>query len=490
MVTQNEYDTMRDQRNVALAKAQDLQEQLLTKQEQWNTREQRYKTMEGVVRKLCEEILAKDNREMVLGTDYSWSSVSIFDLINKAQNSLRDYTNFQKDFMRKLLDQSESRRQTIESLEEQISIMRTQPSAIQISQDELAKKIEEEKKKKKVMESIPPKQKEYIENGRAEIVLDDKDDVLEKEEEALLAEIAETSARAQINPKSIPYTQNRKNIEKKKERKQSKIKAHTVNLRDFEEKLDPVSWDIIELMGREGTSIYSDIETSVIQQNTIITPSKCRTCIGVLTSMGLTKKEPVLNPLKGRFYIYALTDTGARIYQDRYQKIPVTSEMERISAEHDNCVHGYGIKFVADLIREEGNYVTVSDINRKRPISCGNGIEYIPDIICTDKNNHHMYIEYECVNHTQSNFNAKCNKMSQVTDVLNFIVPNKNDVSKIKQQILRWIENQGQNALSHITVRVTGAYQLRETNLKDLGNNKNWKLVFKPGDRLEPYENM
>ena len=181
MVTQNEYDTMRDQRNVALAKAQDLQEQLLTKQEQWNTREQRYKTMEGVVRKLCEEILAKDNREMVLGTDYSWSSVSIFDLINKAQNSLRDYTNFQKDFMRKLLDQSESRRQTIESLEEQISIMRTQPSAIQISQDELAKKIEEEKKKKKVMESIPPKQKEYIENGRAEIVLDDKDEVLEKE---------------------------------------------------------------------------------------------------------------------------------------------------------------------------------------------------------------------------------------------------------------------------------------------------------------------
>ena len=268
------------------------------------------------------------------------------------------------------------------------------------------------------------------------------------------------------------------------------MKAHTINLKEFEEKLDPASWDIIEIMGKEGTSIYSDIEAKIIQNNPLISTSKCRTCIGVLTSMGLTKKEPVLNPLKGRFYIYALTDTGARIYQDRYQEIPVISEMERIATEHDNCGHGYGIKFVADLIREEGDYKEVSDVNRKHPISCGNGVEYIPDIICTEENGHKMYIEYECVNHTQSNFNAKCNKMACITDVLNFIVPNNADVAKIRQQISRWIENQGQKALSHITVRVIGAYQLRDTNMKELKNNKSWKLVFKPGERLEPYENI
>lgn len=490
MPTRKDYDILFDQYNVAIAKVQDLQEQMLTKQKQWDNREEHSKVVQLAMRDFCEEVLARDNKEMVLGADYSWASIPILELINKAQKSYREETHFNKDFMRKLLDETEIRRQTIESLEEQIAVMRTQPSAIKISQEELVKQIEDEKKKQKIIQSLPQEQQKNIENGKSEVVLEDESDVLAKEEEALLAEIAETSAKAQINPKSVPYVQNRKNIEKKKERKQSKMKAHTINLKEFEEKLDPASWDIIEIMGKEGTSIYSDIEAKIIQNNPLISTSKCRTCIGVLTSMGLTKKEPVLNPLKGRFYIYALTDTGARIYQDRYQEIPVISEMERIATEHDNCGHGYGIKFVADLIREEGDYKEVSDVNRKHPISCGNGVEYIPDIICTEENGHKMYIEYECVNHTQSNFNAKCNKMACITDVLNFIVPNNADVAKIRQQISRWIENQGQKALSHITVRVIGAYQLRDTNMKELKNNKSWKLVFKPGERLEPYENI
>ena len=152
MPTRKDYDILFDQYNVAIAKVQDLQEQMLTKQKQWDNREEHSKVVQLAMRDFCEEVLARDNKEMVLGADYSWASIPILELINKAQKSYREETHFNKDFMRKLLDETEIRRQTIESLEEQIAVMRTQPSAIEISQEELAKQIEDEKKKQKIQE--------------------------------------------------------------------------------------------------------------------------------------------------------------------------------------------------------------------------------------------------------------------------------------------------------------------------------------------------
>lgn len=169
-----------------------------------------------------------------------------------------------------------------------------------------------------------------------------------------------------------------------------------------------------------------------------------------------------------------------------FGEMPVISEIEKIIAEHDNLIHGYGIKFIADLLREKGEFSEVNDMNRKRPIEIGSGKSYIPDLVCIDENGHTDYIEYECVNHTQTAFNAKCNKMSKITNVLNFVVPNADSIAKIRNEISKWIENRGARSLSHITVRVTGACQLKDAEFND---NRTWKLVFKPGKRIEPFEN-
>lgn len=486
MASNSDYEILLNKYNIAIAKAQDLQEQLQTKQKQWEKRDADFSVVEKVTRELCEDILAKAPKEMVLGRDYSWSSVPIVELVNKSKGVLKTYVENQISFMRKIMDQSEWRRQEIESLQEQISIMKTQPGTLNISQEDLKKQIEAEKVKEKAVATMPKKTKELVKNGKAEIVIDGYDQI-DPDEEDLYDGVAEANAKVQITPKSVPVTQSRKQAEQKKKRKEEKSKAHMIDLAEYEKKLDEVGWNLIRLMGNTGISVYKDIESEMFKKDPSVTSNKLRSCMGVLTSIGITHREEVSNPLRGKMYVYHLTDMGARLYKDKFNKIPVTSEMDILTAEHDNCIHGYGIKFIADMMRESNAYQSVSDRNRKNPITISDGVSYVPDIICTDKNGHKIYFEYELVNHTQTNFNGKCNKMTSVTDTLNFIVPNREAVDKLGEKVKKWIENRGNVSLKHITVRVTSAYQIKDV---DLSLDKNWKLVFKPGKRDEPYVNF
>lgn len=481
-----EYDALWAKYNTAVALAQDLQEQLTTKNRQWEKRDNDFQISEKLARELCESILAKDSKEMVLGADYSWSSIELNDLILKAKKVLVEYVESRKELMRKIMDKSEERRQMIESLEEQIAVLKLNPGVANISSEELVAQIEKEKKEKKAVESMPQSIKDAIDSGKATIVLDpsDEDDSYTDE---LLVNMAETNARMQITPKSVPVTQSRKNIENKRARKEEAMKAHTINLKEYEEKMSDEAWLILDVIGTKGFSLYADIENCVLRENPTITNSKMRLCMNLLANMGIFRRESVVNPLKGQLYVYQLTDIGTRLYKDRFKKSPVLSEMDIIMAEHDNCSHGYGIKFVADLIRETEQYVEVKDMNRKNPINLDNGITYIPDIVCIDKNGVKTYIEYECVNHTQSNFNAKCGKMCKVTSVLNFIVPNKEKADKIIGQIKAWVDNRGEKSLSHITIRVATAIQIKD---KDLSKNQSWKYVFEPGKQKEPVVNF
>lgn len=107
---------------------------------------------------------------------------------------------------------------------------------------------------------------------------------------------------------------------------------------------------------------------------------------------------------------------------------------------------------------------------------------------CIDNNDVKSYYEYECVNHTQTNFNGKCNKMCSVTSVLNFIVPNRTCADKIRGEIGKWIDNRGEGSLKNVTIRINTVSQLGEKNLQE---NKNWKYVFEPGKKgKEPYVNF
>lgn len=480
------FDALWAKYNVAIARAQDLQEQLTTKQRQWDKREEDSKITEKLMRELCESILAKDPEEMVLGTDYSWSSIPINELIMKSKKVLVHYVESRKDLMRRIMDISEERRQTIESLNEQIVILKTNPNATSISVEELQEQIQKEKEVKAVVDAAPQTMKTAIEAGKVQIVTDNTDEE-DPYANAAMERMAETNAMMQITPKSIPVAQNREGLERKKKRKEEAMKAHTINLAEYEAKMSPESWLILEILGTSGYSLHADIENAVLQRDPTITNSKLRLNIGVLANMGIFNRESISSPTKGKLFIYQLTDIGSRLFKDKFGKNPVPSEMDIIIAEHDNTNHGYGIKFVAEILREDGFYKDVCDKNRKKPIDLGNGSAYIPDIVCTDENDVKTYIEYECGNHTATNFNAKCNKMTKVTSVLNFIVPNRNAADHIVAQIKGWIENRGAKSLAHITIRVNTAGQIRGV---DLSKNDNWKFVFEPSKNKEPKVNF
>ena len=176
------YNTLLNQYNIAVAKAQDLQEQLSTKMRQWEKRDEDFKTVEKLARELCSEILVKDNKEMVLGREYTWGSVPIMELIIKTRRVYQEDIAKKTDFIRKILDQSEERRQQAESLQEQIAVMKTQPGAMQISQEELIAQLEKEKKEQEALSNMPMKAREAVESGKATIVMDDKDKLNDLEE--------------------------------------------------------------------------------------------------------------------------------------------------------------------------------------------------------------------------------------------------------------------------------------------------------------------
>ena len=139
------------------------------------------------------------------------------------------------------------------------------------------------------------------------------------------------------------------------------------------------------------------------------------------------------------------------------------------------------------LILEEMNcFKTICDENRKNPVQIEKNIIYVPDIFCTftgKKGQARIYFEYECGNHTQTDFNSKLNRMVKVMRVLNFVTPNIDAAEKICEQVKNWIKNRGAGSLKKTKVRVTTIRQLKGVNVfKD----ENWRYVFIPEKSCEP----
>lgn len=169
--------TLENQYHMVVARCKDLEEQMRIRQKQWDQREVESKTTEKLMRELCEDILAKDSKEMVLGTDYSWSSIQINELIRKSKQSFTNYIASRTDFMQKLVDQLEERRLEIEGLKDQISVMQLSPVKASLSETELEEKARQERERKKQMSDRPmqfPEKSNYADNG-PQIVMEETD---------------------------------------------------------------------------------------------------------------------------------------------------------------------------------------------------------------------------------------------------------------------------------------------------------------------------
>lgn len=485
MSESKEFKTLLNKYNTLLAKAQDLQEQLKTKNEQWAAMKSRYEIIEKNTRELCEAILAKDKKEMVLGKDYSWDQVKIEDLLIKTKKAYHDYNNHRKEVMQKIFDVSEQRRETIEGLEAQISRM-MQNGAQNVTMEDIHKEIEKEKKEEEAKKHAPNEMKKAVEENRVQIAIEDEDDF---ESASIWEKVDEKNEKMRTSPKlkKVPKKptpnapeihRDEENHEKAKLERRKKTSPYIMDLKNLENKMDENMWMIIQVMGDTGKSLHLEIKEEIIRRNATMSNTAITNGLNSLMTYSVIKSEKFSLPLSGTTMVSCLDTLGIRLYETRYNKKPEKSEVECMIAEHTTAMHGYGIKAVAEKMIKAGTYKSVEYMNnRNHPIMIGEGVTYIPDITTQDRNGVRSYFEYELGHHEQRDFNAKCSKMMQVTEILNFIVPNANVLSHLCDQVEKWIVNKGANALSGITIRVVAVKQMQD----DMTENIKWKAVYEPG---------
>lgn len=471
MILQSQYDR-------AVAARKDLEEQINTKQRQWQEQEEAYKKVDFFVRKLCEEILVRDPSEIVLGQLYSWDSLPTLELVHKAISGFRSYNEKRTDLMRKLMDIAEDRRMENESLQDQIQMLKVyapkRESAAAPSNTETEHKEPPKEEMKTESAAPPPQQNEVL--PVVEMVIEEDRDITDRDVQDAQEVIAMAESMRAVE-KEIPVHPARKILQAKERIQQEQRQAHMVDLRDYRDKITDLMWRLMEIIGKEGISSYIKIEPRIMERmKSFTTRSKIRMSVQSLYSMGLLDQEQISDPLRSKYYAYRLTEIGHRLYKDHFGETPVLSELDRIVSQHDNANHGYGIQALKELLEESKCFDSICSDAKKNAISLERGGRYIPDIVAR-KNKEYYYFEYECGTHTQQDFSAKCNKMCRVSSVLNFVVPNREILHRrIISQVQEWIKQKGgRKALSGKIVRLTTAVSLKGGNPIDNGS---WQVIF------------
>ncbi len=309
-----------------------------------------------------------------------------------------------------------------------------------------------------------PAQQNKVDSGNVDIEVENGDPFDDMDA------VMDDTVPIQTTPSSPPVTDRRKNFNAKKNEKRQKAGGLKVNCEEFDKMLTDREWAIIEIIGRDGFSEKQEIEGKYN-----LNPP----CKGKITStnwknletQNVIKIEKVI--VDASFNVYWLTETGKALYEYKYEKNAVKAEAEIILSDHTSFNHGYGIKRAAKILEKDENNKEVVWITGRQRIKTKNANDYIPDIICSNK--FKSYYEYETGSTKPSDFIAKCNKMIEVTDILNFIGPNGKVVDDLKNKVDEWIKNKGIGALKSITVRITSVAQMKE---KNLAKNESWKIVY------------
>ena len=478
------YNTLQQSFLFVQAKANDLQEQLDEKSKQTETREKQFKHTEDLARILCVSILAKDRSEMVLGKPYSWSKVPIDELLVKAKQSYDSRNLERANLLNETLDLAESRRQEIEGLKDQISAIMVNGN---ISDPEQVKSIGTEINRI-ATSNAPYAARAAAENGSIELIVEDDNTgaITVDGEDKAIEELIEAAGAIALSANAIPTIHSKSKQKKRNEQAKKAIMSHVVDLSDWTDRMTDTMWDIIEVIGREGLPTYNDIEAKIREKDPDIKPSRLRNAMSSLVKMNVLNQVSVKTPLAPNKFFSWLDDIGKRLFIVHFNDNPVVSEVERVIAEHDNPEHGYGILELQRVLLENEIYTEVSSFNRGNPIKIDNGkYSFIPDLICKKAGvKYTEYIEYERGHHTQSDFNAKCNKMSKCTRFLNFVVPNKDVLEHILKQIDKWAESRGQKSIENLRVRVTTSVAVRDSRGKI-----NWLVEYDFRKSMRPTHN-
>ena len=488
MGSDKSFDTLLNKYNILLAQTRDLKEQLKNSQEKNQQLLSKFDVVEKNVRELCEDILAKDPKEMKLGIEYSWDKIELLELIRKSKSAFHVYISARKDILERMADLCEERGNQIESLKLQIQKLLEEPTARTLTMEELEKRCNEVKEKEEMMTKLSPKMQEKVASGKIELIETEANDPVINEEMDVVVDAEDMEdelIRKKLMSSSIPGTDHRRTFQAAKSKR--KERANKYALEDYDDTLKQLSDEdkmLIRIIGTKGYSLYSDIYTEISKEMPEITNGKTRSSLKFLVGCQILQEEKVKVKTTISFFYFSIK--GSRIFEILFQEKPIMSMAEKLIAEHDNLVHGYGIFLTAEILKENERFRNVNIWNRKHPLKIREGMSYIPDIICTTLDGKQMYIEYECGNHTQTNFNGKCNKMLNFTNTLNFIVPNRKGEEIINSQVRKWIDNKGIEALNYVKIRVTSAAIIKDVNLLE---DSSWHFVYNLSKREIPEVN-
>lgn len=234
-----------------------------------------------------------------------------------------------------------------------------------------------------------------------------------------------------------------------------------VNIKEMVEKLSDVMWIIMTAIGEQGLSESKDIKKYTTDLG--ITEAAFNNALTQLRDIQIVLGEKINTGWRW-FYAYEFSETGAKIFLEKYKKDIAVCEKQILKREHSTCLHGYCIKDTANILQYKNGYETVSTSREKNKVSLYNNTTYIPDIIASKKGGEVVdYFEVELGHHTQKDFNEKCNKMRQATRNLMFVVPDAETIKKINQQIEKYVEYcGGKEKLSGFSFYVTTTTKLGE----------------------------
>lgn len=463
-------ETLFAQYQIAVERCRNLKSTLVQKEKQWAEIEKQHKKTITLIKALCITILQNDREEnqKMLGENYKLGKTN--DVISKASKLYQKYIIEQTSLIADIVNENKQQQEVIEGLKTQIEGLLAQKgedSPLPPNNDNTPDPDESR--------HIPKGIRDGAKAGKVNINVEDDDDIDSYSEDDDAAEaVAEGTAAQAPMTQSVPTTIPKQIAKKARERKKNAVASHMVNLNDYD--ISEEGWETLRCVGEDGISRSSELIIALTKKF-MITENKARNAIKALVIMKALQTESIASPLHSKFSIYYLDDIGKHLFKEKFNKKPVLSEAEKIAKKHANCIHGYGIFFTAEQIRTDDYFTEITD--NCPTIKIREGVEYVPDIMGTDRNGKVWYFEYELGHHTQKDFNAKCMKMEHKTDILNFIVPNGSAEKVLLAQLTKWIESKGRGYFKNrdIKIRLTGALRIKGC---DVRKDDCWHYIFEP----------
>lgn len=511
----DDYNTLLPKYNRLVSRFNDLQEQMDEKQLAWKALETLYKRDVAAARVLCEQILAKDPSEMVLGTEYSWGNLDTNTLLTKAINSYRTYNEGRTNLLKSIQAASEERRLQIESLTHQLSYKLqehkpngsgggTSPS-VDLSTGEVLEDVDAVSAPHNVLPTTAPdvemalkktsyKMQEAAKSGAIDVIIEEEDgdvSALDVRQQARMARLSEVVSIDKQGIRVSPSAK-KQGIMQQERKKQAEVMV--MDIEPVRSRMNDRTWPIIEIMGKYGYCERATIEdkyNKMYAERNLGASALSRGAFGYILKSMVDNNVIFLDtsaqhPVKSKFAVYYLSDIGKRFYTQEFGEPPATSERDVLIAQHDNLEHAFGIKTLKEILEASGEYTSVSMERSANSINMQDGTQYIPDIIAygqtkgRDSKGFRCFMEYERDTHHQSDFNIKMNKMSKNTKWLNIVAPNAAVAKSLTEKVAKWVDSRGAQALRGIRVRVTSIKRLMDASSGGISINddKSWYATF------------